>query len=990
MRASRALAAAIALVGLGAARCDTVYPPPPACRPIDPIPNLGAPPGAVWGFADLHSHPAIELAFNGDLIWGTAKDDGPINASQLPAIEPCPVETHNPASSSPIDCNVGAQVFPQLSRLCGFAHGPVGSIGYRPTTAWPNARDIIHQQMNVSSIRRAYEGGLRLMIAATTDNQAIAALLTGPNVANGFVPDPEADYRSARAQLDFIDDMVERNRDWMGIARTPKDARDLIGEGRLAIILSLEMDGLRTEDVEALKRDYGVRHVFPVHLVDNANGGTAANGDLFNAASSAVSSIYRSDHGQLRYMDVRATNQWSRPLGWPVRIKTLTPAPFYAALDPIAYSSYSELCYEPLGACAGTAPIATSFLEYGQENARGLCSTASECASGILPGQAVVHQWLTEPDPMFVDLSHMSAQSVADTLAIAPKAPLMASHGGIAHLCVNSKDPACVDSSRGPTSERALDADAARQIVSNGGVIGLGSGVGSYDLKGVLASRGGPVFTLDGAHTTACVARPDASGCVPVPPVDGANAAAPIDSITLATIGGIQQAESWAQPFLRVEMRAAVPKDQFQRHVLVKPITCTPESCNVTVPLGTRDAPAAPPTPGACDSTSCATAGACTTNSYTVDDIQSVTVEWLYLGCDGACHADVGSDLVESQCRTTWDDDRAPLWTIDHVDLGASSVTTGVITDLATLGTTSYATLGRNRGQLAVYSRDDRPSVADADGVLASGHLMRIAMRAGPNATLLGASPEQAGANVCVALRQTEVGRCVSTAAPPPPGATECPPGWTTFNQRGEWDPGVELYTFVRGDESSVCGVDVSVLDWPATNVPFAVDEIRVEALDDPIGHWVRSYADVSRFVAGGRLGALAFGTDFNGLNGMLDISEFGLPPKSLAASACPVTTTDDGAGPGVLAPMRIRNADGSLGTEVRIDERGLSTYGMLADFVAIAKTYPGCGPDVYHSLMLSAEATIRAWELLDGEPPHPDSLPTAPFECKPGVWSGP
>src|SRR5439155_583028 len=80
----------------------------------------------------------------------------------------------------------------KLAAASGFAHAPVGSSSFRPTKAWPNARDLIHQQMNVASIRRAYEGGLRLMFASATDDQVLAALLSGPNVDGAFVPDPAA------------------------------------------------------------------------------------------------------------------------------------------------------------------------------------------------------------------------------------------------------------------------------------------------------------------------------------------------------------------------------------------------------------------------------------------------------------------------------------------------------------------------------------------------------------------------------------------------------------------------------------------------------------------------------------------------------------------------------------------------------------------------------------------------------------------------------
>src|SRR5581483_846428 len=122
-----------------------------------------------------------------------------------------------------------------------------------------------------------------------------AALLTRVNAVNAFQPDPDADYASAKRQLDLIAKMVDLNSSWMEIAVTPKDARRIIGEGKLALVLSLEMDGLRPDQIARLGRDYGARHVFPIHLIDNGFGGTAANADLYNAASAAVSSLYRAD-----------------------------------------------------------------------------------------------------------------------------------------------------------------------------------------------------------------------------------------------------------------------------------------------------------------------------------------------------------------------------------------------------------------------------------------------------------------------------------------------------------------------------------------------------------------------------------------------------------------------------------------------------------------------------------------------------------------------
>ncbi len=701
----RVFAAGIA-GALLAARCNSVTETPPVCDPIAAI-EPGMPPDTVWGFADLHSHPAIERAFLGHLIWGTAVDDAPVDAAQLPRIAACPVETHDRDATSPVDRAVGEQLFPQVAGLTGFAHGPVGSVDYRNASAWPNGRDVIHQQMNVASIRRAYEGGLRLMFAATTDDQVIAALLNGPNLVDAFVPQTGADYDSARAQIELMQSIVEQNASWMGIARSPSEARTIINGGRLAIVLSLEMEGLREQDVDSLRDDFGVRHITPIHLIDNDIGGTAANGDLFNAASAEVSSIYRSDQLPRQYMNLEGTPRFDHAMGWPKQLGTLS-VPVYAELDDVPYAKYSGLCYEPLSACSGSVAGPANFIELGQVNARGLCSTLAECmnASNPRPGSARIRHFMDTQ--MFVDLSHMSAKSIEETIAIDPSFPLMASHGDVAHLCAgNPKQPPCNDDeARGPVSERSIEGEAARTLVARGGVLGFGVGMKSYGARAVMSARGGPLLTLTQAAAQASI--------VPVfPPVVTPPApTTTIQSLAIQTIGGISSTTGNAQPFVRIEMRANAAKDSYQRHVFEAPLTCSAQSCNGSVALGTRDDAASVLGQPACAALDCATANACNASStYTIDDIESVTLEWLYLGCDLECQKSA-SGVSPRQCQSTWDDARAPHWTIEQVDLSATPPAQATPVPVVRLASSPLADLGRNRGSLVVYERNDRPETA--------------------------------------------------------------------------------------------------------------------------------------------------------------------------------------------------------------------------------------------------------------------------------------
>ncbi len=941
---------------------------PPPCQPIPAPARPGVPADVVWGFADLHTHPAIERAFHGSLVWGKAIDDAPVNATELPRIAACPVETHTQPGTGPIDRAVGAQVFPAVANIASFAHGPVATGGLRPTTSWPNARDVIHQQMNISSIRRAYEGGLRLMFAATTDDQVIAALLSGPNFVDGFVPKPHADFESASTQIALIREIAKKNANWMGIARTPADARKLISEGRLALVISLEMNGFQPGEVETLRRTDDARHVFPVHLIDNGIGGTAANASLFNSASSAVSALYRSDHKANQYMDVVATTQFTNPLGWPQALVQASP-PVYVGLQNIPYLAYTGLCYEPLTGCAGADAVRTTFTEVGQQNLRGLCTTAEECLANERPGAALILEMMDAG--MMIDVSHMGARSVAETLQLDPAFPLMASHGDIANLCRGfPTQPPCVDANLGAPTERSLDSEAAREIVRRNGVLGLGTGLGVYDSRNIFSARASPLLTLDPAQaqTSDCVTEGGSDGCVPALKLDLADAGTPLDTLQVDTLGGISGIVANAQPFVRVELRDPVPADAYQRRVVLTPMVCTSQACRATVTLGAKQKPLTPP-PAVCEAASCETSNTCEAAPYTVDDLEQVTVQWLYLKCDGNCANAYGADVREQQCSSQWQDARAASWTMTRIDLTGKSLGQPEvpIARLAARGEVPLVTLVGMAGSFTAYNRNDRPSVNAK--IPASGHLLRVSMTSSNfQSALPGSSAQQVGANSCVALR-TRVGASCPANALPAAKATECPDGWAAINQRGEWKQSTMLYTFLRyaGDPTQVCGIDFAVLDWKKDSGAFAIDAVKVDVVEDPVGHWIRRYASIMKHVADGRLGMVTFGTDFNGLNGTTDISELPVPAGALAASACPVTEGKLPANtqPLALSPMRFRSADGTLGEEVLLEERGLATYGLLADFVQVAAAYPGCGEDVRDSLMLSAETTLRAWETI-------------------------
>src|SRR5262249_53789425 len=130
--------------------------------------RVEAPPDAeVFGFADLHTHEFSNLGFGGKLVFGQAFASGGLSAA-LPVCN----SLHG---FSGFDDIVG-----NILRESPFGH-PTG--GYPNFDGWPWWRDYTHQQMYVDWVRRAYEGGLRLIVVHAVNNP-ILGMVEGQ--ASGF------------------------------------------------------------------------------------------------------------------------------------------------------------------------------------------------------------------------------------------------------------------------------------------------------------------------------------------------------------------------------------------------------------------------------------------------------------------------------------------------------------------------------------------------------------------------------------------------------------------------------------------------------------------------------------------------------------------------------------------------------------------------------------------------------------------------------------
>jgi len=237
-------------------------------------------PGApLWGLADLHAHVMAHLAFGGRAFWGRPYDpDHSLEEGMPQALSSC-----EPIHGGLLDLNTE------------FGH-PAGG-GWPDFDIWPRFSTLVHQQAYIDWIYRAYQGGMRLICTLAVNNELLASN-----------SDPQTTYDDRSAimiQISGMKAMVEwldqecggPGKGWMQIAYSPEEARAIIAENKLAIVLGVEVDSLgnwrNSNDLLQLSQgsheqarlliaeeldwlySLGVRQITPVHLTDNAFGGTA-------------------------------------------------------------------------------------------------------------------------------------------------------------------------------------------------------------------------------------------------------------------------------------------------------------------------------------------------------------------------------------------------------------------------------------------------------------------------------------------------------------------------------------------------------------------------------------------------------------------------------------------------------------------------------------------------------------------------------------------
>ena len=199
----------------------------------------------------------------------------------------------------------------------GSPAGTHSTEGWPSFAGWPRDESQTHEGTYWKWIERAWRSGLRLMVNDLVENRALCELYP---LKQNNCNDMASAYKQAvdmRALQDYIDAQFGGpGKGFFRLVRTPAEARRVINDGKLAVVLGIEvsevldcgqfngMPKCSAAQIDSeLDKLYaaGVRSMFPVHKFDNALGGTkfdsGATGVLVNTGNKyATGQFWTADH----------------------------------------------------------------------------------------------------------------------------------------------------------------------------------------------------------------------------------------------------------------------------------------------------------------------------------------------------------------------------------------------------------------------------------------------------------------------------------------------------------------------------------------------------------------------------------------------------------------------------------------------------------------------------------------------------------------------
>ena len=470
--------------------------------------------GTLYGLADAHSHILSNFSFGG----GGLYHGGAFHPYGVEHALPDCTAVHGEGGRKDLfgfaydqaggDLDL-ASVLGELGagELTEFNHN---TDGYPDFTEWPNSRErATHQTQYHRWLERAWLGGLRLMVQHATSDETICKLTVGQGFQESRYDcsDMTAVDRiidETWAMQDYVDALHGgEGKGWFRVVESPEQARAVIEDGKLAIILGIETSNLfrcyltpREGDpvcdeayVDAQLDAYyarGVRALFPAHKYGNVFTPGDGSRDFIEAGA-----FVNSGHWTNKTEDCPPA-EWNMPLGFDGGAITFgglnQPRAAHVSAPPHDFSGFED---DPLGTLL---PFAAELLEGPLPGS--WCQNASLTPMGEHLLEGMMQRG------MIIEVDHLPAWAYARAfeLLYAHDYPAAGTHnrdwdgrlyelGGLSTM----RQAGCQDADA-PGASTAGFGERVAEIEARGGYPGL---VFSFDYNGFAGGRA-PRFGDDG------------------------------------------------------------------------------------------------------------------------------------------------------------------------------------------------------------------------------------------------------------------------------------------------------------------------------------------------------------------------------------------------------------------------------------------------------------------------------------------------------------
>ena len=400
----------------------------------------------LQGYADMHIHLNAHLAHGREVFAGLP---APVGDDGMFTLEPG--LSINTALSAADDEALHGDNHGLIGDTIGDGtqDGSTGNGGAPAFNNWPTWTTTTHQQMYYTWLERAYRGGLRLAVMFAVTNEALCKSTDGNDCANSMGPiDDQLD--AAYDFQEFIDGLNGgTGQGWFRIIKDPTEARQVIADGKLAVVLGIEVDNLFNckeqndnrpdascpnmrdaegnlitndagEPIDTIAKavdyyyDKGVRHVFPIHNFDNAFGAAATWQDVIGIGSA---------YSEKRWWEVEDCGTGKGDYGFWLD-NALAPLIALFGFD-------GEVPPIPPYTWGVSSPDFASCNKYGLNLS---ADSAGPDKRGL--GAELINALMAKG--MIIDIDHMSRKSLDETLELTrqtePQYPLVASHVQFFHL----------------------------------------------------------------------------------------------------------------------------------------------------------------------------------------------------------------------------------------------------------------------------------------------------------------------------------------------------------------------------------------------------------------------------------------------------------------------------------------------------------------------------------------------------------------------------